>query len=280
MPLDQPEEEKEMSFLDHLEELRWHLVRSVIAIMIGAVIAFIYDEILFDKIIFAPKDPNFITYRAFCKIGQIFGLGTNLCITDIPINIINMNMGGQFNMHMWASLVAGIILASPYIIYQIWSFLKPALYTHEKKTASGLLFYAALLFMLGVSFGYFVLSALSVNFLGNYQISESIANNINISSYISTITTVTLATGILFELPIFIYFLTKIGLVTPEFLRKYRRHALILNLVASAVITPPDIISQIIVALPLSLLYEIGILVSARGVKKLEKEQNTALVKK
>lgn len=279
MPLDQPEEEKEMSFLDHLEELRWHLVRSVIAIMIGAVIAFIYDEILFDKILFAPKDPNFITYRAFCKIGQFFGLGGDLCIAEIPINIINMNMGGQFNMHMWASLIAGIILASPYIIYQIWSFLKPALYSHEKKTASGLLFYAGTLFLLGVCFGYFVLSALSVNFLGNYQISENIANNINISSYISTITTVTLATGILFELPIFIYFLTKIGIITPQFLRKYRRHALILNLIVSAVITPPDIISQIIVALPLSLLYEIGILVSERGVKKLEKEQNKALVK-
>lgn len=182
-------------------------------------------------------------------------------------------------MHMWASLIAGIILASPYIIYQIWSFLKPALYSHEKKTASGLLFYAGTLFLFGVCFGYFVLSALSVNFLGNYQISENIANNINISSYISTITMVTLATGILFELPIFIYFLTKIGIVTPQFLRKYRRHALILNLVVSAVITPPDIISQIIVALPLSLLYEIGILVSKRGVKKLEEEKNKALVK-
>lgn len=279
MPLDQPEEEKEMSFLDHLEELRWHLVKSVIAILIGAVIAFIYDEILFDKILFAPKDPNFITYRAFCYVGKFFGLGDGLCIHTIPIQIINMNMGGQFNMHMWASLIAGIILASPYILYQIWSFLRPALYTHEKKSASGLLFYASVLFLLGVAFGYFVLAALSVNFLGNYQISGNIENNINISSYISTITTVTLATGVLFELPIFIYFLTKIGMVTPQFLRKYRRHALILNLIISAVITPPDLISQIIVALPLTLLYEIGIMVSARGVKALEKKKETAIVK-
>lgn len=280
MPLDQPVDDKEMSFLDHLEELRWHLVRCVGAILIGAIIAFIYDEILFDKIIFAPKDPNFITYRAFCKIGQFFGLGDELCISEIPINIINMNMGGQFNMHMWASLIAGIVLASPFIFYEIWTFLKPALYSHEKKSASGLIFYAALLFILGISFGYFVLSALSVNFLGNYQISENISNNINISSYISTITTVTLATGVLFELPIFIYFLTNIGLVTPAFLRKYRKHAIILILIVSAVITPPDLISQIIVALPLTLLYEIGILVSVSGVKRIEKEKQTALIKK
>lgn len=280
MPLDQPEEEKEMSFLDHLEELRWHLVRIVIAVLIGAVIAFIYDEILFDKIIFAPKDPNFITYRVFCKIGQFFGVN-GLCIQEIPIQIINMNMGGQFNMHMWASLIAGVILAFPFIIYELWSFLKPALYAHEKKSAGGLLIYTGILFALGVAFGYFVLSALTINFLGNYQISSgNIANNINISSYISSITMVTLATGILFELPIVIYFLTKIGMVTPAFLRKYRRHALILNLALSAIITPPDIISQIIIAMPLTVLYELGIWVSARAIKGIEKEKSEALVKK
>ncbi len=279
MPLDQPLEEKEMSFLDHLEELRWHIVRSVIAILIGATVAFIYDEILFDVILFGPKDPHFITYRVFCKIGQWVGLTEQMCLQDIPIKIVNMTMGGQFNMHMWSSIVAGFILAFPYILWETWSFLKPALYPNERKNAGGLLTYASLLFLLGVGFGYFLIGPLSVNFLGNYQISGEIENNINLSSYISTITTVTLAAGILFELPILIYFFTRIGLITPQFLRKYRRHAMILNLLLSAIITPPDIISQIIVAMPLGILYEIGILVSARTTKRQLAAENKSLIK-
>jgi len=280
MPLDQLQEEKEMSFLDHLEELRWHIVRAVIAILAGAIIAFIFDEILFDVIIFGPKDPNFITYRVFCKIGHWVGLSDQMCMSEIPIQIINMTMGGQFNMHVWASIVAGFILAFPYVLWETWRFLRPALYPHERKNASSLLGYATLLFLLGISFGYFIIGPLSVNFLGNYHISEEIANTINLSSYISTITTVTLATGILFELPILIYFFTRIGLVTPQFLRKYRRHALIMNLILSAIITPPDFISQIIVALPLGLLYEIGILVSERAVKRQLASEKKSLIPK
>lgn len=264
----QEEEENEMSFLDHLEALRWHLVRASIAIMVGAVFAFIYSKYIFDNIIFGPKKPDFITYRAFCKLSQYIGMGDDFCMTEMPFKIVNNEMGGQFSMDMWASFVIGIIFAFPYIVYEIWKFIKPALYSNERKYATGGIFYTSILFLSGVSFGYFLIAPLSVNFLANYSVSDQIENYIDISSYISTITMVTLASGILFELPIFIYFLSKIGLVNPEFLRKYRRHAIVLNLIASAIITPPDVVSQVIVALPIAFLYEVGIVISGRVEKQ------------
>lgn len=267
------ESDSEMSFLDHLEALRWHLVRASAAIMVGAVLAFVFSDFLFDEIIFGPKKADFITYRAFCKLSQYLGLGDSLCMTDMPFKIVNNEMGGQFSMHMWTSFVVGIIIAFPYIVYEVWRFVQPALYENERKHATGGIFYTSFLFLLGVSFGYFIIAPLSVNFLANYTVSDEIENYINISSYISTVTMVTLASGILFELPIFIFFLSKIGLVTPAFLKKYRKHALVLNLVASAIITPPDVVSQIIVALPIAFLYEVGIVISARVEKQKELEE-------
>lgn len=262
------EEEKEMSFLDHLEALRWHLVRSSAAILAGGALAFVFSDFLFDTVIFGPKKPDFITYRAFCKLSQWLGMGDDFCMSDMPFELINTDMGGQFSTHIWICIVVGIILAFPYIVFEIWRFVSPALYTNERKHATGGIFYTSLLFLLGVTFGYFVVTPLSVNFLANYSISAEVKNYINISSYLSTISMVTLSSGILFELPIFIYFLSKIGLVTPGFLRKYRKHAVVLNLIASAIITPPDISSQIIVAIPIALLYEVGIVLSARVEKQ------------
>lgn len=258
------EEEKEMSFLDHLEALRWHLVRSSVAILVGAVLAFIFSDFLFDTIIFGPKKPDFITYRAFCKLSQWVGMGDDFCMTEMPFVLVNNDMGGQFSTHIWICIVIGIILAFPYLIFEIWRFVSPALYENERQYATGGIFYTSFLFLTGVLFGYYIVTPLSVNFLANYSISDEVKNYINISSYMSTISMVTLASGILFELPIFIYFLSKIGLVTPSFLRKYRKHALVLNLIASAIITPPDVTSQIIVAIPIAVLYEIGILLSGR----------------
>lgn len=258
------EEEKEMSFLDHLEALRWHLVRSSVAILVGAVLAFIFSDFLFDTIIFGPKKPDFITYRAFCKLSQWVGMGDDFCMTEMPFVLVNNDMGGQFSTHIWICIVIGIILAFPYLIFEIWRFVSPALYENERQYATGGIFYTSFLFLTGVLFGYYIVTPLSVNFLANYSISDEVKNYINISSYMSTISMVTLASGILFELPIFIYFLSKIGLVTPSFLRKYRKHALVLNLIASAIITPPDVTSQIIVAIPIVVLYEIGILLSGR----------------
>lgn len=272
------EEEKEMSFLDHLEALRWHLVRCVIAILVGAMAAFVFSDFIFDDVLFGPKRADFITYRFFCKLSQYFGMDDSFCMTDMPFRIINNEMGGQFSMHLWASVVVGIIIAFPYIVYEIWRFISPALYENERRHATGGIFYTSFLFLLGVTFGYFLVAPLSINFLANYTVSEEIDNYINISSYISTITMVTLASGILFELPIFIYFLSKIGIVTPDFLRKYRRHAIIINLIVSAVITPPDVVSQTLIAIPIAILYEVGIFIST-GVEKrrLAAEQNETL---
>jgi sec-independent protein translocase protein TatC len=261
------ENEKEMTFLDHLEALRWHLVRSIFAIVLISIGAFIFKDFIFDVIILKPKTPDFFTNRVLCSFGQIVNAPA-LCINSKPFEIININMAGQFSTHIMISFIAGLILAFPYLIFELWRFISPALYPKEKSHARGAVFFISLLFMLGVLFGYFVIIPLSVHFLGNYSVSEQVTNQINLVSYISTVSSITLATGVIFELPVLIYFLTKIGLVTPEFLKKYRRHALVLVLALSAIITPPDVFSQILVAFPLMGLYEIGIVISRRILRK------------
>jgi sec-independent protein translocase protein TatC len=256
--------EKEMSFLDHLEELRWHLVRSAIAVMILMVVLFIYKDIVFDQIILAPKNPNFITYRLFCQLGNWINAADTLCFGNIPMKLISTNMSGQFTTHIWVSFIAALIVAFPYIFWEIWRFVKPGLYEKERKYTQGIVFYASFLFICGVGFGYFLIAPFSVSFLGGYQVSVEVQNAIDLNSYISTVTTLTLATGATFEMPILIYFLTKIGLVGSSFLRNYRKHAIVVILIIAAIITPPDVISQIIVTIPLMLLYEISILIAAR----------------
>jgi sec-independent protein translocase protein TatC len=269
------EEQKEMTFLDHLEALRWHLVRSILAIVLIAIAAFVFKDIIFDKIILAPKAPDFFTNRNLCLFGQWVKVPA-LCINSKPFELININMAGQFSTHIMVSLIAGFILAFPYLIFEIWRFISPALYPREKKHARGAVFFISLLFMVGVLFGYYVIVPLSVHFLGNYMVSQTVTNQINLISYISTVSSITLATGVIFELPVLIFFLTRIGLVTPDFLKKYRRHALVVVLAISAIITPPDIFSQILVTFPLMLLYELGIIISRKILKsekrKLENE--------
>lgn len=261
------ESTKEMTFLDHLEALRWHLVRSIFAVVVISIAAFIFKDIIFDTIILAPKNPDFFTNRVLCEFGQTVNVQT-LCINSRPFEIININMAGQFSTHIMISLIVGLILSFPYLIFELWRFISPALYPKEKGHARGAVFFISLLFILGVLFGYYVIVPLSVHFLGNYSVSVQVTNQINLNSYISTISSITLATGVIFELPVLIYFLTKIGFVTPEFLKKYRRHALVIILILSAIITPPDIFSQILVAFPLMFLYEIGIIISRRILKK------------
>ncbi|NOY37961.1 MAG: twin-arginine translocase subunit TatC [Chlorobi bacterium] len=260
-----------MSFLEHLEELRWHLIRSSLAIMFFAILAFLFRSIIFDHIILAPKTPEFFTNRMLCKLGNLVGVKA-LCINSKPFQIININMAGQFTTHIMVSLIAGIILAFPYIFWEFWRFLQPALYSKEKKYASGAVWASSLLFLTGVLFGYFLICPLSVHFLGSYTVSSQVLNQINLRSYISTVTTVSLAGGIVFELPVVVYFLTKIGLITPVFLKKYRRHALVVILIVSAIITPPDVFSQILVGVPLILLYELSIVISRKIVKQQEEE--------
>lgn len=257
----------DMSFLEHLEMLRWHLLRSLVAIGLFAVVAFVFHDFIFDNVLLAPKKGEFITNIYLCKLGQWAGI-PKLCINTLPLQIINIKMAGQFAMHIGVSFALGFILAFPFIFWELWRFIRPALYTHEIRHARGAVFYTSALFLLGVLFGYYVIAPLSVHFLGSYSVSQEVTNQINLRSYIGTITSVTLASGVTFELPVLIFFFSRIGLVTPQFLRKYRRHAIVLILVLAATITPPDIFSLFLVTLPLILLYEVGIRISARVIKR------------
>ena len=251
-----------MSFLGHLEELRWLLVRSTAAILIGAGLSFFISDFIFNEIIFAPKDVNFITYRFFCDLSQEFGLDDSLCVSEMPFIIQNVNMGGQVSILIWICIIAGLIISFPFILWEVWKFIKPALYENEKKNALSFILASSLLFFLGVLFGYYVIVPLSVFFFGTFQVSPEVINEFNLESYIGLIKTSVVACGILFELPIVIYFLSKLGLVTPSFLRKYRKYTLIIVLILAAIITPPDIISQIIVTIPIMILYEVSIFIS------------------
>jgi sec-independent protein translocase protein TatC len=261
----------EMSFLDHLEVLRWHLVRSVAAILIFAVGAFVAKELVFDTIILGPQKADFISYRLMCQISQFLGMSDALCIDDMPFHLMNISMAGQFTTHLWVAFVAGLIVAFPYLLWEFWRFIQPALQVSEKKYAKGVVFFASMLFLIGVSFGYFLIAPLSVHFLGSYQVSEAVPNQIGLNSYISTVTTIVLAGGLIFELPILVYFLAKIGILSPDSMRTYRKHAFVATLIISAIITPPDISSQLMVTLPLIVLYEISIKIAARVVKKEQK---------
>lgn len=264
--------EKEMSFLDHLEELRWHLVRSTLAVLILAVLAFIFKRFIFDTLIFGPTRPDFATYAIFCDISRSLGMDA-FCFQEMPFKIQSRTMAGQFSAHMWTSIYAGIIVAFPYILYEFWKFISPGLKDNERKSSRGFIFIASILFFLGVLFGYYLITPLSINFLGNYRVSDEVINQFDLDSYISLVRTSVLACGIVFELPILMYILTKIGLVTPEILRKYRKFALIIVLVLSAIITPPDIVSQIIVAIPILVLYEVSIYISKVVIRNKEREE-------
>ncbi|MDA3822072.1 MAG: twin-arginine translocase subunit TatC [Bacteroidales bacterium] len=267
----------EMSFLEHLEVLRWHLVRSLVAILVVAIIAFVFKSIVFDVIIIAPKTPEFPTNRLLCMLGQELNI-QKLCINSQPFELQTVKMAEQFQMHIIVSLIFGFIISFPYIFWEFWRFIRPAMHDKEKKTASGAVFFTSILFILGVAFGYYLIAPLSVHFLGNYKVSEEVISNPTLGSYVRTVTSVVLAAGIVFELPVMVYFLSKIGIITPDFLKKYRRHSLVLILALSALITPPDIFSQIMVSLPLIILYEIGIGISRRIMK--ERDQKEAATAK
>jgi len=271
MPLDQPEEElksAEMSFLEHLEALRWHLIRSFASVVLFGALAFIFSDIVFDGILLAPKNSTFPTYLFFCWLSQKLFSDDSICLSDLNFELISTQMSGQFTTHLMVAFATGLILAFPYLLWEIWRFVKPALYPGERKHANGMVFWGTFLFALGIAFGYFVITPLSVYFFGNYQISGLVANQIAVSSFISTVVTTTFGTGIVFELPIFIYFLAKIGLVTPAFLKNARKISYIVILIVAAIITPPDVTSQIIVSIPLFLLYEVGIWIAARVERK------------
>jgi len=260
----------EMTFLDHLEALRWVLVRSAVAVLIAATVAFAFSDFIFDTLIFGPIDPNFYTYRVLCDLSHKFGLDDSVCIGEMDFIIQNTNVEGQISIMIWICIISGFILAFPYILYEFWKFISPALYESERKHAKLFISVASLLFFLGVLFGYYVIVPMSVNFFATFKVSEIIKNEFNIDSYIGMIKTSVIASGLYFELPILIYFLTKLGLVTAEFLRKYRRYAIVIILIIAAIVTPPDVVSQIIIAIPMLLIYE-GCIIMSKYVAKKEK---------
>ncbi len=261
--------EAEMSFFDHLAELRIHLIRASIAVVFFTTICFFYYDFLFDSIIMGPHKPTFWTYRMMCKVGEYFNMGPGFCITNIPGKIINTEMAGQFTLQINSALMTGVILGFPYLLWEVWRFVKPALKDNERKSASGFVFYASMLFIIGLLFGYFIVAPLSVNFLSNYSISPDIENTITIDSYFSSVATLTLCTGVVFELPIIIYILSRLGIMTPKFMKEKRRYAAVIILVIAAIVTPtPDIPTMMTVSFPLFLLYEVSIAVSSRVQKK------------
>lgn len=270
MALDQYREEEEeegMSFLDHLEQLRWHLVRSIAAVLIFSVLAFLSKSIVFGEVILGPSKVDFFTYRMLCKLSALFNIPA-LCIDELPFILQSRQMTGQFSMHMTSSLVVGLIVSFPYVFWEVWKFISPGLYDKERKAARGAVFFVSLLFFMGAAFGYFLLAPLSINFLSNYRLDPSIANEFDITSYISTLTMLVLASAVMFQLPVVIYFLSMSGLVSSAMLKAYRRHAIVVILILSAVITPPDVISQVLIAMPILVLYETGILIAKRLERK------------
>ncbi|CAN5342090.1 twin-arginine translocase subunit TatC [soil metagenome] len=263
----------EMSFWGHIDALRGHLFRSSIVVVIISIVLFCYPEFLFDTVILGPTKPDFPTYRAFCHLSHSLGLGEDLCFGQYTFKLQSIGLSDQFTSQMWISFIGGLIVGSPYVLWEVWRFIKPALKEKEKKASSVFIITATLLFVIGVCFSYYVIAPLMINFLGNYKVSDAIENNFTLDSYISTVTTLTLSAGLIFELPILVYFLTKFGLMSPEFMRKYRKHAVVVILIVAGVITPsPDVTSQLLVAFPLYFLYEASIFVSYFVVKRKAKQ--------
>lgn len=265
--------EKEMSFLDHLEELRWHVVRAISAIFIFMIVAFAAGPWIFENIVFAPARIDFVTFQYLCKVGHALNMVESLCVEIIPFKVQSRYMTGQFTMHLTAAFVLGFVVAFPYVFWEIWRFIMPGLHLKERKNSRGAVFFVSFLFLLGISFGYFIMSPLAVWFLSSYSISDMISNEFDITSYVSTITALVFGSGLLFQLPVVVYFLSKVGIVTPGLMKQYRKHAIVGILILGAIITPPDPLSQSLISLPLYLLYEISILISAMVVRRKRKEE-------
>ena len=261
--------QREMSFLAHLEELRWHLVRSAVSIFLLGLLFFIFAEEVYNNFLLAHIQPNFITYQLFCDFFNIFNVDSDFCNISFANNKLqSIEVTSQLMNSIWTSFILGIIVSFPYILWEFWRFIIPGLHENEVKKSKGFIFVASILFFIGVAFSFYVIAPISINFLYNYQITDTIENNFTLESHIGLVTNMLLGISILFELPVIIYFLAKAGLITPEFLKKYRRHALCLVLILAAIITPPDVASQIIVAIPVLFLYEISIKVAALVIKR------------
>ncbi len=283
MPLDQltdeeiDQEGKEMSFLDHLEELRWHIIRAVGSIFLFAIIAFVFIKDIFNAVILAPARPDFWTYRQMCRLSDATGY-VDLCVKKLDFTLQALGVSDQFTMAITSSLIIGLCFAFPYAFWEVWRFIKPGLKITEKKAARGAVFYVSLLFLMGLFFGYYIVSPLAINFLANYQITPEIKNQFDITSYIGILATLSMGCALVFQMPMVAYVLSKVGVLTPKFMREYRKHAWIVILVVAGIITPsPDIYSQVLVAFPLAMLYEVSILVS-RSIERARLKEHQELM--
>ena len=271
MPLDQidvdrlesGQESQEMTFLEHLEELRWHIIRSLVVIVGLGIVLFLFQGWMFDTVIFGPTKQDFFSYVAICQLSEAVGLGDTMCFRPPDFPKIATGFGEPFIMSIKVSFIMGFIIAFPYVLWEFWRFLKPGLYAKERQAARGMVAICSVLFLLGVLFGYYIISPFAVNFLAGYQI-PGVQNTPTMSSFINYMIMFTAPAGLIFELPIIVYFLSSIGLVTPEGMKKYRRHSIIGVLLLSAMITPPDVVTQFLIGVPLYVLYEVSIVVSAR----------------
>ncbi|MEQ9466750.1 MAG: twin-arginine translocase subunit TatC [Ekhidna sp.] len=272
MPLDQISDEKEMSFLDHLEELRWHIIRALIAIIIFAIAAFAAKDLVIGTIILGPSRTDFWTYQKLCELAELIKTPA-LCIDTLPFELVSRKLSSQFMTHVSISFFVGLVLGFPYVFWEIWRFIKPGLRPQERKASRGATFSVSVLFMLGVLFGYYLIAPISVRFFSAYQVDPSLQNLFDLSSYISTVTMIVFGCGLLFQLPVVVYFLTKAGIVSSALMKAYRKHAIIVILILGAIVTPPDPFSQILIAMPLMLLYQMSIVI-ARRIEKREARQN------
>ena len=269
---DQPE----MTFIDHLEELRVHIIRSVLAILVMAAVIFVYRNWVFDNVIYGPLNPNFISYRALCHFSHWAHMGDALCMPAVKVNMISNTFGGQFLSAISMALIGGVIAAFPFIFWEFWRFVKPALKEKELKNTRFVIFWVSFFFFSGSMFGYFLLGPFTFNFLGGFQLGTQgfITTMPTLADYIDNLTNIILGCGLAFELPVLAFILTKIGLITPKFLKSTRKYAIVVILILAAFITPsPDWMSQMIVFTPLFLLYELSIIVSGRALKDMDKEE-------
>ena len=281
MPLDQvdvdklAEQEAEMSFLEHLEALRWHLVRSGAAILIISLVVFAAKSFVFGTVVLGPTQGDFTTYRVFCSLGQSLGLSETLCMEVPQFDWVTPVFGEKFIIHIRVSIIIGFILSFPYVFWEIWRFVKPGLYAAEQKAARGIVLICSGLFATGVLFGYYVIAPFAVTFLMNYEL-EGVRSAPALSSYVSYLSLFTVPAGVIFQLPVFVYFLARVGLITAEFMKSYRKHAVVVLLALSAMITPPDVVTQILLGLPLYGLYEVSIVIAARVERQRARDEAAA----
>jgi len=267
MPLDQIPDEKEMSFLDHLEELRWHIIRALIAIVVFAIAAFIMKDFVIGTVILGPSRTDFWTYKQFCLLAELINTPA-LCIDTLSFELVSRKLSSQFMTHVSVSFVVGLIIGFPYLFWEIWRFIKPGLRPQERRASRGATFSVSVLFALGVMFGYFLIAPISVRFFSTYQVDPSLENLFDLSSYINTVTLIVFGCGMLFQLPVVVYFLTRAGIVSSKLMKSYRKHAIIVILILGAIVTPPDPFSQVLIALPLMVLYQFSIVIAKRIEKR------------